>query len=78
MRRPRRRPGHICLNGRIDHNLLVVDWESFRKLETLGGRCGNVRGHIMRRESRPDRTWREFARWVSIVLLFRSGGGGAG
>lgn len=44
----------------------------------LWGRCGNVLGRIMRRESRPDRTWREFARWVSIMLLFRSGGGGAG
>lgn len=61
----------------IDHNLLIVGWESFRRLEPLRGRCGNVRGRIMRRGSNPDRIWCEFARWVSIMLLFRGGGGGA-
>ena len=71
---------NVCLSGRlmgIDHNLLIVGWESIRRLEPLRGRCGNVRGRMMRRGSKPDRIWCEFARWVSIMLLFRGGGGGA-
>lgn len=46
-------------------------------LQRLRGLCGNFRGRIMRRESRLDRICCEFARWISIMLLFRSGVGGA-